>query len=109
MTSAIIAFTTLVLTGFAFAFKNAILHFVCVISWLLFGFVMWNQTWPTGNTYLPIAFMLLALSMVIVNLVVALNHYLGQRTVPPTHDEIQEKHRQRILGMTRPRSPDESW
>ena len=100
MTTSILAVTTLALTIMAFVFKNAILHLVCVIAWLVFGFAMYNQPWPTGNTYLGIAFMLLSLSMVIVNLIIALNHYLGQRTVPPTHEEIQSAHRIKVLQLT---------
>ena len=108
MTTALLAFITAVLTTLAFVLKDAILHFVCVVVWLLFGIAMYNQTWPVGNTYLGLGFLLFALAMVILNLVMALNHYLGLRTTPPTHDEIQNEHRRKILNLTT-QTPKQRW
>jgi len=109
MITAIIALVTLVLNVTAFVLKNAILHFVSVITWLVFGVVMYNNTWPAGNTYTAIAFMLIALVMVIVNVIITLNHYLGQRTEPPTHDQIQSEYRRKILEMTGKKEPRDPW
>ena len=95
------------LTVLAFVLKHALLHMTCVIAWLFYGFYMWNQSWPAGNTYLGTAFIFFALIMVIVNLIVALNHYLGQRTVPSTHEEIQAIHRRKVLNITRRKEPGE--
>lgn len=88
------------LTVLAFVLKRSTLHMVCVAVWLFFGVYMWNQTWPEGNEYLPVAFGLLSLIMVIVNLIIVLNNYLGQRTEPMTHDEIQSEHRRKVLDLT---------
>ena len=95
------------LTILAFVLKNALLHMVCVVGWLLFGFYMWNLTWPEGNTYLPMAVMLLALSMVIVHLIYVVNYYLGLRTEPPTHDNVQDDYRKKVLNVTRRKEPRE--
>ena len=105
--TSIVAFITLVLTVSAFVLKNALIHMVCVIAWLLLGFCLWNSSWPEDNTYLPMAAMLLALSMTIVCLVNVVNHYLGLRTEPPTHDSIQDEYRRKILDVTRRREPRE--
>jgi len=102
-----IALIVLVLTTMAFVLKNALLHMVCIVGWLLFGFYMWNVNWPEDNTYLPMATMLLALSMVIVHLVYVVNHYLGLRTEPPTHTSIQDDYRKKVLDITRRRGPRE--
>jgi len=116
MTTILLAVVTLVLTVTAFAFKNAILHFVCTIIWIVFGVTMMNQPWPSGNTFLGVAFILIALAMAIVNLVITVNHYLGQRTAPPTHDEVQRNYKRKILSITKPESflpprgrDDEPW
>jgi len=109
MVTAIVAVTTLTLTVTAFVIKSAILHFVCVIAWLVFGIVIYNNSWPVGNTFASVAFMFLALAMVIVNLVVSLNHYLGQRTEPPTHDQIQGDYRRKILDLMGRKEPRDPW
>lgn len=103
-----VALLVLGLTILAFVLKNAILHMVCVPSWLVLGVLMWNQPWPASNTFLATAFAFLAILMAIVHLVMAVNHYLGQRTTPPTHDEVQGGFRKQIYDMTH-RERDESW
>lgn len=103
----LITLIVLTLVALAFVLKNAILHLTCVIGWVLVGFVMWNLSWPEDNTYLPTAAMLLCLSMVIVHLIYVVNHYLGLRTEPPTHDSIQDEYRKRVLDVTRRREPKE--
>ena len=107
MTTAIVAFVVMVLTVSAFVLKNAILHMVNVVGWLLLGFCLWNSTWPAGNTYLGYAAMLLAVAMVIVHLINVVNHYLGLRTEPPTHNSVQEDYRRRVLDVTRRKEPRE--
>lgn len=104
-------FLILGITVLAFVLKHAILHMVCVPAWIFMGFFMWNQTtWPEGNTFLQYAFMLLAISMAVVNLVVTVNHYLGQRSTPPTHDEVQRNYKRKILDITgRRNSGDDPW
>ena len=109
MSTVAIAVIVLGLTALAFVLKNALLHMVCVIGWLFLGFYMWNREWPVGNEYLGTAFMLLALAMVIVNLIVTVNHYLGQRTTPPTHDEVQNEYRRKVLNVTGRREPRDPW
>jgi hypothetical protein len=109
MITAIVALTALTLTVLAFVLKHAILHFVCVVLWIIFGVTAINNVWPEGNTYMPIGFGLMALVMAIVNLVIALNLYLGQRTVPPTHDQIQAAHRKKVLELTTKRGSDPWW
>lgn len=103
----LVTLTVLTLTVSAFVLKNAILHMVCVIGWLLFGFGMWNLAWPEGNTYLAMTCMLLAIAMTIVHLITVVNHYLGLRTSPPTHDSIQSEYRRKVLNATRRRGPRE--
>lgn len=104
-------FLVLGITVLAFVLKNAILHMVCVPMWIFLGFFMWNQTsWPEGNTFLQPAFFLVCVAMAIVNLIVALNHYLGQRTEPPTHDDVQRNYKRKILDITGRRgSGDDPW
>ena len=99
------------ITVLAFVTKNAVLHMACVPMWIFLGFFMWNQAdWPAGNTFLQYAFMVIAIIMVVVNLVTAVNHYLGQRTAPPTHDEIQRQYKRKILDITGQRhSGDDPW
>lgn len=96
------------LTALAFILKDALLHMVCVPAWSVLGILLWNQNWPPGNAYLPTALVLLAISMALVNLVLTVNHYLGQRTAPPTHDEIQSRYKKQIYDMTR-KPRDEFW
>lgn len=98
----------LVLTTLAFVLKHAILHMICVPVWIVLGVLLWNQSWPPENVYLPTAVMLLGISVAIIHLVMTLNHYLGQRTTPPTHDEVQNRFRKRIRDMTH-RDRDNFW
>lgn len=99
-----------VLTVLAFVLKNPILHLVCVPAWISLGVYLWNMaSWPEGNTYLPTAFLSLAIVVAIVNLVVTVNHYLGQRTVPPSHEEVQSTYRKRIADITRRNNPEDFW
>ena len=107
MTTFIVTFITAVLTVLAFVVKNALLHMICVAWWLLLGFCLWNSTWPAGNTFLSYAAILICLGMVIVNLVTTLNHYLGLRTAPPTHDSVQADYRRKVLDITRRKEPRE--
>jgi len=97
------------LTGLAFVLKNAILHMVCVPGWIVLGIVLWNQMSVEGNPYIPTALILLAISMAIVNLVMTVNHYLGLRTAPPTHDETQDRYRKQIYDLTRGKKEKDPW
>jgi len=108
MTLVVTVAIVLVLTGLAFVLKNAILHMVCVPAWIVLGILLWNQASGADNAYVPTALILLAISMVIVNLITTVNHYLGQRTAPPTHDEVQARYKKRVRDITH-RERDWPW
>lgn len=97
------------ITALAFILKNPILHIVGVPAWLALGALLWNQPWPAANTYLATAFMLLAISVAIVHLVMTVNHYLGQRSTPPSHDEIQSSFKEKVRKLTQQKKEEEFW
>ena len=90
----------------AFAFKQAMIHMIAVIAWLLFGFAGWNLVAVVGNTYIPTALVLLALAMVIMHLVKTVSMFLDMRAPRITHSELQTEYRNRIAKMTKRRKAE---
>ena len=93
----------------AFLFNSALLHGVCIMAWLVFGFFMYAQAWPATNTFLPTAIVLLSLAMVIVHLVKVVTLYMGSRIEPPSHDSIQSEYRERVRKITQRRKANNWW
>jgi len=102
-----LAIIVLGITIIAFWLKNIMLHMVGVIAWFVFGYYMYNQTWPPENPYLPTAIMFLAISLILVHTVtviqVLITHRDEQRNLPSTSDKIQSEHRRKVLGLTKKR------
>ena len=102
MGSIILVGITLGLTILAFIKQNGMLYAVNIILWLVSGFVLYNLTYPTGNTYLPYAAILVCFAMTIVMTVQTLNFYIySRRTRTPTDEETQASYRRQVYKLTR--------
>jgi len=96
----------IVLTVVAYVLKNPIIHMICVPAWLVLGVFLWNSTWPSGNTYLPTAVLALTILVAIAHLAMTIRHYLGLRTTPLTHADIQGAYKKQIRDLTAPKDKD---
>ena len=105
MSSALVIGLTLGITILAFAVKSGMLYVAGVLFWLISGFMLYNLTWSTGNTYLPIASVLACLAMTIVMTVQTLNYYLfSKRVKDPGDEQVQADYRRKIYKITRKKS-----
>jgi hypothetical protein len=102
MGAALVLSVTLMLALIAFWKANELLHFVCMIAWLVSGYVLYNQYFA-GNTFLPTAAFMLGVAMTLVHLV-ALITRLWQRRVkdaPRSYDEDKDSLREHITKIGR--------
>ena len=103
MVTALFTITILVLTIVAFWRSRLLMNAVCVIAWLIWSFLMANQTYPEGNEYLWIAVTAFGLCMTIVMIAMWLREYFGSRIKGPTSDDIQAEHRKKVLKLVQPK------
>ena len=102
---AIVSFLVVSLTVLAFVIKDSngkgMLYAVGIAFWLLESFLLWNMTWPAGNTYFGYAAILVGISMVIVMSVMTLNTYLFSRRIKsPTYEDEKASDRARVYKIT---------
>ena len=98
---AIVATITLVLTVLAFHTKEPMLHAVCVIGWLVVGYLLANAVYPAGNTYVWVAAGAIGFIMAFVEVVALVNVYISGRPHKVTYDEEQAAIRGRIVKLTK--------
>jgi len=79
------------------------MHIVGMIAWLIWAFLMANQTYPEGNDYLWVAVTVFGLSMVLVMVAMWARDYFGANINPPTSDEVQAAHRKKVMSLTKKR------
>ena len=108
MASAIFIGLTISLTITAFFLPQGIgkgmLSMVGIIFWLITGFLLYNMTWITGNTYFPYAVIIGCLSMVIIMIVYTLNIFifsLQDHTPALTDEQEQQAYKQQIYKLTK--------
>lgn len=98
------------LTILAFWKSNIMLHMACVITWFIYGYYMYNQTWPPENPYLPTAMMFLAISLILVHSVTIITTLITRRderrNLPPTSSYIQAEHKRKVLSLTKRRKDE---
>jgi hypothetical protein len=109
MLTAIMTIVVLSMTILAFTVKprNGMLLALGIPLWLIFTFLMWNQVWPAGNTYLPQAGVMVGILGTIVMVAATAMHYVDMDRSHriPGYDEEKELNRKRIYRLTRKKSP----
>ena len=101
MTTAIFTVVVIVVTVLAFWRPRLLMNFIGIIAWLIWSFLMANQTYPEGNDYLWIAVTVFGLSMMFVMIVMWVREYFGTSIKPPTSSEIQATHKRKVLSLTK--------
>ena len=111
MAFAVFSVITLVLTIVAFAIKttaSGMLRIASVIAWIIMIPLSFAQSWPTSNTYLPIAVAFFCASMMLIMVVATVTYYIDwrntRRTHEPTDEEFQNKYRNDVYKLTKKRS-----
>ncbi len=93
------------LTITAFALKIGMLYAASIVAWLITTFLLWNQTWPTGNTYIQTAVTLFGALMIIIMTAATIMSYLswsrGRRKSGPTDEEEQASYKKTVYGITK--------
>ena len=112
MSSIIVAGFTLGITILAFALKNGMLYAACIIFWIVTGFILYNLTWPAGNTFYAYAAILVCLAMTIVMVAATIMRYLewskGRQPHVPTDEETQAAYRRQVYKATHRKGPWET-
>jgi len=103
MVTVLFTIVVLALTFIAFWRPRLLMNAVCVVAWLIWSFLMANQTYPVGNAYLWVAVTVFGLIMVFVMVAMWLREYFTTKTKGPTSDDIQEEHRKKVLKLVRPK------
>ena len=105
MAFAVFSVIVLALTVLAFVVKNGMLYSTGIICWLVETFLLWNQSWSVGNTYLPLATTLFGAIMTVVMVAATIMHYLtwsrGRRSHVPSDEEQQQSYRKTIYNITK--------
>ena len=109
MVTALFTMVVIALTVVAFWRPRQLMNVVGVIAWLIWAFLMYNQTYPEGNTYLQTAVTIFGLSMVFVMVAMWLREYFSGRFKALTSSEIQTEHRRKVLALTKPLRKKELW
>jgi hypothetical protein len=73
------------------------------IIWLIWAFMGFNITsYPATNDYLPLAVGSFGVVMVIIMVTLTIQEYLAKLPKEPTHNEVQQAYRQKIISITKP-------
>jgi len=108
MVTALFTIVVLALTIVAFWRPRMLMNAIGVIAWFIWTFLIYNQTYPEGNTYLQTAVTIFGLCMVFVMIAMWIREYFSMRITPPTSPEVQAAHRKKVVRLTQ-RSRKESW
>ena len=80
-----------------------LMNAIGTIAWLIWSFLMANQTYPEGNEYLWVAVTTFGLSMVFVMIAMWIREYFSTKGKGPTSNDIQEEHRKKVLKLVKPK------
>ena len=103
MVTALFTIVVIAVTFIAFWRPRLLMNAVGVIVWLIWSFLIFNQTYPEGNTYLQTAVTAFGLFMVFVMIYMWIREYFGDRIKPPTSDDIQAEHRKKVQKLVQPK------
>ena len=99
------------LTIAAFVAKTSasgMLRIASVIAWIIMIPLSFAQSWPTSNTYLPIAVAFFCAAMMLIMVVATVTYYIDwrntRRTHEPTDEEFQNKYRNDVYKLTKKKS-----
>ena len=106
--TAVFSAIVVALTALAFWKKEPMLYMLGVIGWLTLAFILYNQTYPAGNTYLPYAVTGFCLYVTLIMAVQVVRTFYSTRTRPPTSRDIQDEHKKKVEDLTR-RRPTRPW
>jgi len=99
--TALFTIVVIAITVIAFWRSRMLMHAIGVIAWLIWSFLMANQTYPEGNDYLWVAVTVFGLCMTLVMIAMWLREYFGARIRPPTSREVQDEHTKKVANITR--------
>ena len=87
---------------------SGMLRIASVIAWIIMIPLSFAQSWPTSNTYLPIAVAFFCAAMMLIMVVATIMYYIDwrntRRTHEPTDEEFQNKYRNDVYKLTKKRS-----
>jgi uncharacterized membrane protein len=99
------------LTIAAFVAKTSasgMLRIAGVVAWIIMIPLSFAQSWPTTNTYLPVAAALFCAAMMLIMVVATVTYYIDwrntRRTHEPTDEETQAAYKHQIYGLTKKKS-----
>jgi len=106
MVTALFTIVVIALTFIAFWRPRLLMNAVGVVAWLIWSFLMYNQTYPEGNTYLQTAVTIFGLTMVFVMVAMWLREYFTGRFKQLTSSEVQAEHKKKVVALTKRRRRD---
>ena len=99
------------LTIAAFVAKTSasgMLRIAGVVAWIIMIPLSFAQSWPTTNTYLPVAAALFCAAMMLIMVVATVTYYIDwrntRRTHEPTDEEFQASYKHQVYGLTKKKS-----
>ena len=108
MAFAVFSVITLVLTIVAFVAKTSasgMLRIASVVAWIIMIPLSFAQSWPTSNTYLPIAVAFFCAAMMLIMVVATIMYYIDwrntRRTHEPTDEEYQASYARQVRKLTK--------
>ena len=99
------------LTIAAFVAKTSasgMLRIASGIAWIIMIPLSFAQSWPTSNTYLPVAVAFFCAAMMLIMVVATVTYYIDwrntRRTHEPTDEEYQASYARQVRKLTKKKS-----
>ncbi len=92
------------LTITAFVLKIGMLYAVSIAAWTIETFLLGNQIWPAGNTYIQTATLFFGTIMIIVMAAATIMYYVNwareRRIAGPSDEVLQEDYKRQVYKLT---------
>ena len=87
---------------------SGMLRIASVVAWIIMIPLSFAQSWPTSNTYLPVAVAFFCAAMMLIMVVATVTYYIDwrntRRTHEPTDEEYQASYKHQVYGLTKKKS-----
>ena len=84
---------------------SGMLRIASVIAWIIMIPLSFAQSWPTSNTYLPVAVAFFCAAMMLIMVVATVTYYIDwrntRRTHEPTDEEYQASYAHQVRKLTK--------
>ena len=80
---------------------SGMLRTASVVAWIIMIPLSFAQSWPTTNTYLPIASALFCAAMMLIMVVATIMYYVDWRNTRRTHEPTDEEYQASYVKQVR--------